>query len=42
MYLNILLFKVYIESWKTWSSFKIVKQDNEYIIDFGYWRFYVM
>lgn len=42
MYLNILLFKVYIESWKTWSSFKIVKKDNEYIIDFGYWRFYVM
>ncbi len=42
MYINILLFKIYIESWKTWSSFKMMKQGNEYIIDLGYWRFYVM
>jgi len=39
--MNFNLFRIYIESWNTWSWFKVEKEDKEFIVDIGYWRIYI-
>jgi hypothetical protein len=40
MYINFILFKIYIETYSIWSNLNIRKDNYETIVDFGYWRFY--
>lgn len=40
MSINLILFKVYIESFSKWSNVKISADNYETILDIGYWRFY--
>ena len=41
MQINFILFKMLIEKYSRWSNLKVTKDNNEYIIDFGYWRFFI-
>ena len=41
MYINFILFKVYIEKYSNWSNLKESKDKNETIIDFGKYRLYL-
>ena len=41
MRLNFILFTMLIEKYSRWDNLKVTKDNNEYIIDFGYWRFYI-
>ena len=41
MYMNFILFKVYIEKYSFWSNLKVSKDKFETIIDFGKYRFYL-
>ena len=41
MYMNFILFKVYIEKYSIWSNLKVSKDKYETIIDFGKYRFYL-
>jgi len=41
MRLNFILFIMLIEKYSRWSNLKVTKDNNEYIIDFGYWRFFI-
>jgi hypothetical protein len=41
MYMNFILFKVYIEKYSIWSNLKVSKDKFETIIDFGKYRFYL-
>lgn len=40
MYINFILFKVYIEKYSNWSNFKLTKDNYETILDIGYLRIY--
>jgi len=40
MYINFILFKVYIEKYSIWSNLKVTNDNYETILDIGYWRFY--
>ena len=40
MYINFILFRVYIEKYSIWSNLKVTKDNYETIVDFGYLRFY--
>ena len=40
MYINFILFKVYIEKYSNWSNLKFTKDNYETILDIGYWRMY--
>ena len=41
MQINFILFKMLIEKYSRWSNLKVTKDNNEYIIDFAYWRIYI-
>lgn len=41
MRINFILFKMLIEKYSRWSNLKVTKDNNEYIIDFAYWRIYI-
>jgi len=41
MYINFILFKVYIEKYSNWSNLKVTKDKYETLIDFGKWRLYL-
>lgn len=41
MYINFILFKVYIEKYGNWSNFKVSRDKYETIIDFGKYRLYL-
>ena len=41
MYMNFILFKVYIEKYTNWSNLKVTNDKYETIIDFGKYRLYV-
>ena len=41
MYINFILFKVYIEKYSIWSNLKVTKDKYETVIDFGKYRLYV-
>lgn len=41
MYINFILFKVYIEKYSNWSNLKVSKDEFETIIDFGKYRLYL-
>jgi len=41
MYINFILFKVYIEKYSKWSNFECKRDNNEYIIDFAFWRVFL-
>ena len=41
MYINFILFKVYIERYSKWSNLKIIKDNHETMLDFAFWRFYI-
>ena len=41
MYINFILFKVYIEKYTNWSNLKVSKDKYETIIDFGKYRLYL-
>ena len=41
MYINFILFKVYIEKYSIWSNLKVSKDKYETIIDFGKYRLYL-
>ena len=41
MYMNFILFKVYIEKYSNWSNLKVTKDKYEILIDFGKWRLYL-
>jgi len=41
MRLHFILFSIQIESYSKWSNLKCERDDKEYIIDFGYWRFFI-
>ena len=41
MYMNFILFKVYIEKYSIWSNLKVSKDKYETIIDFGKYRLYL-
>ena len=41
MYMNFILFKVYIEKYSIWSNLKVSKDKFETIIDFGKYRLYL-
>ena len=38
MYINFILFKVYIEKYSNWSNLNITKDNYETILDIGYLR----
>jgi hypothetical protein len=40
MYINFILFKVYIEKYSNWSNLNITKDNYETILDIGYLRIY--
>lgn len=41
MYINFILFKLYIEKYSKWSNLKVIKDKYETVIDFGKWRLYL-
>ena len=41
MYINFILFKVYIEKYSIWSNLKVTKDKYEIVIDFGKYRLYL-
>lgn len=41
MYINFILFKLYIEKYSKWSNLKVTKDKYETVIDFGKWRLYL-
>ena len=41
MYMNFILFKVYIEKYTNWSNLKVTNDKYETVIDFGKYRLYV-
>ena len=41
MYVNFILFKVYIEKYTIWSNLKVSKDKYETIIDIGKYRLYL-
>jgi len=41
MYINFILFKVYIEKYSIWSNLKVTKNKYETVIDFGKYRLYL-
>ena len=41
MYINFILFKIYIEKYDIKSDFSVSKDKFETIIDFGKYRFYL-
>lgn len=41
MYMNFILFKVYIEKYSIWSNLKVTKDKYEIVIDFGKYRLYL-
>ncbi len=41
MRVNFILFKVYIEKFSKWSNLKVNKDKYEWVIDFGFWRFFL-
>ena len=41
MYINFILFKVYIEKYSIWSNLNVSKDKYETIIDFGKYRLYL-
>ena len=41
MYMNFILFKLYIEKYSNWSNLKVTKDKYETVIDFGKWRLYL-
>lgn len=41
MQINFILFKMLIEKYSRWSNLKVSRDEKEYIIDFGYWRFFI-
>ena len=40
MYINFILFKVYIEKYSNWSNLNLTKDNYETILDIGYLRIY--
>jgi len=42
MSVNFILFKVYVESFSKWSNLKVKKDNYETMVDFGFWRFYLL
>jgi hypothetical protein len=41
MRINFILFIMVIEKYSRWSNLKVTKDKKEYIIDFGYYRFFI-
>ena len=41
MRINFILFIMVIEKYSRWSNLKVTKDNKEYIIDFGYYRFFI-
>ena len=41
MKINFILFTILIENYSRWSNLKVTRDEKEYIIDFGYWRFFI-
>ena len=42
MPINFILFKVYVESFSKWSNLKMTRGKHEIMVDFGYWRVYII
>ena len=41
MNINMIIFRIYIETWTRWAWFGYRLDKHELVFDFGYWTFYV-